>query len=687
MMEIVGMETKRRTIDVTGMLGTFETKNKEIIINYFSTFANAKDPGSGEYALLEQLSPMREKVNPGELKDLNSLLQRDLNDQRVSSELIPYLLGKISDIVFFPAILGVLIPKDFLEEKTTKYPTKKIDKSNETKTKIDFDGYWTVEKYRVKTENGFNDSNLGMLKIDEAKTEIIVLDGQHRANAFRVVGGVFFETNKNELYSAFYKEDQTIKKYMADLPVTLIWFENKQAKNKTIDPALISRRLFVDVNNTARKVSEARTILLNDNEIDSLLTRFFYSYLARVKTFKAEVFSLLHSAFDIDSDIVEGTINKFSLTTPQFIHDIFYWLLFGTRHYHKLDVYQVTRTSKAHLIEFEEVFGDGEFTQKDINYTEKEDETKILIKDTNKIRTFENEYLEKLNASIYKIFNEFKLCKFHLQASSSIEHWYHEEMNSTQTEVWEKVFCGGEGLYYTFKTKKPKKENKKINKYLTAIKEIEDKFDNDRYYLAKKECKKNWEQKDIDQVFDSFRTKAFQIGLLMAFDYFKELKEFNKSIDEFLSSINKVQMDAWVYIIKDLRPLIIKGTDPKKWPAYQKIILRILQENDKKKYYTKENFKSSIDYLLFKKNLLERCKGFLRDEDKSKYRNIDYDELDAKFPLNDWIQKSENEARELLKNCTIKMIKMSEVNLQNITKSIIMEELRRQDIIEENENY
>jgi len=111
-------------IRVSGMFGKFETPGEGIVVNYFSTQANGRSPGEGEYRLLQELKPMRERVTASELKNLNSLLQRDLNDARVATQLVPYLLGKTSSkVAFFPAILGVLIPEGFLTQgESATYP-------------------------------------------------------------------------------------------------------------------------------------------------------------------------------------------------------------------------------------------------------------------------------------------------------------------------------------------------------------------------------------------------------------------------------------------------------------------------------------------------------------------------------------------------------------------------------------
>jgi len=70
-------------------------------------------------------------------------------------------------------------------------------------------------------------TRLGRLSILPAKTDIIVLDGQHRANAFRYVAGAF---QPKDWYKPFYAKVQPLKDYVSDLPVTIVWFDCEEGE-------------------------------------------------------------------------------------------------------------------------------------------------------------------------------------------------------------------------------------------------------------------------------------------------------------------------------------------------------------------------------------------------------------------------------------------------------------------------
>ena len=303
--------TNSAAIQLHGTIGEFETNNSNIVIKYFSTIANNREEGSSYHDLLKRLSPMREKTETSSIEDLQQLLQRDLNDNRVAKELIPYLINKDhikSHVTFFPSILSVLMPSDFLHSRNNseidvKYPKATYDK---TKNEYSYEGRWTYEQYR---DDDGNNIPLARISINLSKTEIIVIDGQHRSNAFRAISRSFDGKGKNQIYQNFYShlEHDLPAKLNADLPVTLIWFESKNTEETQIKPELISRQLFIDVNNTSKYISTSRLILLNDKNPSSLLTRFFYSYIAENYRFKNTSLSLFHSGFDYDDNLKNKT--------------------------------------------------------------------------------------------------------------------------------------------------------------------------------------------------------------------------------------------------------------------------------------------------------------------------------------------------------------------------------------------
>ena len=108
---------KASAISLNGFIGEFKTPGSNYTIKFFSTLANNFDAGYSSF--LKKLEPLRDKIKPASIKDLGSLLQRDINDVRIANDLVPYILNdknNPSHIAFFPSVLCVLMPKNFLSD-------------------------------------------------------------------------------------------------------------------------------------------------------------------------------------------------------------------------------------------------------------------------------------------------------------------------------------------------------------------------------------------------------------------------------------------------------------------------------------------------------------------------------------------------------------------------------------------
>lgn len=644
--KITGKATnQRKYITLHGMFGSFDLPQKSVKVKYFSTMASSSERDSDSYALLKELKPMRERVKASEIKDLASLLQRNLDDYRVAYELVPYLLQSKS-IAFFPAVLGVLMPKTLLNlESSSKYPNviKSRAEDGSNNEVYNYEDRWKLELFNIDDVT----SRLGILSIDISDIDVIVLDGQHRANAFRVASGAFSDKDSS-VYPAFYKDLVPSENLNADLPITLIWFEDH---DEDFNPKLVSRRLFVDVNNSAKKVSKSRKILLNDYEIPSLMTRFFYSSIANNNSFELSNFSLFHSEFDKDSDIATSSNNVLAITNPEFLYEILSWLTLGSRKYNDLSYYKSLNYFKNNVFEFSEIFDSPNFNSTDISPDDDSLNNKIVaIKDDRKIETFQKEYLSKLQPVIYSIFANFTLFQPHYKACSQVGVWYDDEMNTTLRTVWEEVFCGGEGLYYTFKSKAIKgKINNTLKSYITGIDEIEKRFKQLRaaYFSSSQESQ-------VNSCYDSANTKAFQVGLFMALDIFKGNESFLEAVEDFINSINTITPDDWVIILNDIKSALIPGVDPKIWPAYQKLILRAIQNTDKI-YYHDKNFFDSPDGIIFKNSVSKSFKAWWETKDDISDADLSLETIDL-INIHKWGKAAKDDLDRLFSKANLKEI-------------------------------
>src|SRR5690606_23953232 len=108
--------TSALNLTLEGSTGSFSVgrdagSNQTVEVKYFLTHVGLNLMSGSNEELLRHLAPVRE-VFPSRDLDFNELMQRDIDDARVSSELVPYLLDRKSrDLVkLFPPIVVVVMP-------------------------------------------------------------------------------------------------------------------------------------------------------------------------------------------------------------------------------------------------------------------------------------------------------------------------------------------------------------------------------------------------------------------------------------------------------------------------------------------------------------------------------------------------------------------------------------------------
>jgi len=571
----------KREIDLTGLIGEFDVPDNDVVIKFFCTNANTRSLGSHEHEFLSELKPMRERVDSQAIGSLDSLMQRDLNDYRVAKNLIPYILGEGSQVSFFPSILAVILPDGFLSQKNPDYPVPKKG----TEGLINYEGMWSYKHY---TEKG-NELNIGRFSFNKSRTNIIVIDGQHRANAFRYAS-MSNKPHTPSIYDSFYEniDKNAFKKIEnADLPVTLIWFENKKKKGK-IDPKLISRKLFVDVNNNAKKINKSRSILLNEKDITCLATREFYNLLAK-DSFDATKLSLLHGGFDVDSDLKAKNGHSLTVFLPEVIEQCFYWVLLGSNFYNQLNLYKVTKFHKINdTSKFQNLTG---FTKIE-TVTNDDDTEKVCIKDDKDAASFKKQ-IKDFTSSWHSMYSDFILFKLTYAASKE-----YDELNLTshKKEIWNKAYKGGEGLYYSILSVNSKTSDESLQNYKKALKEVDDEIVD-----LKVDKFKSGQKSDALKLYESVTSKAFHVGFVMALEVYygkyKNKHSFTNRKDaakKFIDELNKYTLNQWLFLFSTFKGSMgqIKSTDPKSWPAYQKILLFMSQDKDLK-FYDSDNWNVS----------------------------------------------------------------------------------------------
>jgi hypothetical protein len=229
--------------------------------------------GNWENTLASQMIPWREIFNIEELT-FDELLQRDLDDSRVAHDLIPYLLGEKGAFArFFPPILAVLVPKKSENSGISSYYPSP---HNQTETSISFGNLFDFVKAKMEGQI----SPLGSIQYNPQKSAFIIVDGQHRAMALLALHRQINESWGGNRYAAFYNhlsitEDQVKN---IELPICIVFFpdlheDNENYKRQGIDLKTVCREIFLVVNKTAKRVSQSRELLLDDEDFAAKMMR------------------------------------------------------------------------------------------------------------------------------------------------------------------------------------------------------------------------------------------------------------------------------------------------------------------------------------------------------------------------------------------------------------------------------
>ncbi len=274
---------------VQGTWGSFATPAGRV--DYIMTKARlGEDANTPERRLTKSLAPVREVMEAGDL-DFNQLLQRDLDDHRVAVNLIPYLLKQqATGPAFFPPIVAVLLP--FKSKRPSHFAPL-----DATPTLVEADGTeWLQERagdsfqvQRLAPGGQIHPGSIGKLWWNSSESQLVVLDGQHRAMALLAVERTMaksWQGSSGAKYRSFYEnqvqhlldqQDAGLDLSKVEVPVTVCWFPEQTGEDAK--PHEAARKLFVDVNKEARPPSESRIILLSDAELKNVLTRRLLSEL------------------------------------------------------------------------------------------------------------------------------------------------------------------------------------------------------------------------------------------------------------------------------------------------------------------------------------------------------------------------------------------------------------------------
>lgn len=280
-------------LPIKGSVGTFEVGSSQdlrpsVRVKYLLTHVGFAIEGDAEERLLQNLRPVREVFQISEL-EFDELMQRDIDDGRVSTELIPYLLrdhGKVL-VKLFPPIIVVVLPTNDHGRPAPRYP--KVSTLVESDTSNGVEWYVTrsgevgseaFEFRQLKQDGEPLEHDYATLRLNTAKCRLAIVDGQHRAMAllalYRNIKGWPSDARKYQEYYARWAKSELDTHDLSGikLPVMLITFPDLDGESSdTTKVTEACRSVFLALNKNAKRVSAARNYLLDDSDIVAHLLR------------------------------------------------------------------------------------------------------------------------------------------------------------------------------------------------------------------------------------------------------------------------------------------------------------------------------------------------------------------------------------------------------------------------------
>jgi hypothetical protein len=572
-----------------GLVGTFAVAGPDAkVVKYFQTLASGSEGAAGNSAhLLNELKPMRERVDADSIPDLSVILQRELDDDRIARDLVPYLAGRDARVGFFPAVMAALMPKGFVAGKGGSYPQP--ESRNE---KTEYGDFWTVTTLSV----GDKRSALAVLEINPNLTDIVVLDGQHRANAFRYMAGKFDQALGNSAYAPLYEvAGAPPADFSAELPVTIVWFESQDGE---IDPAVVSRRLFVDVNQHAKQVELSRQILLNDRQPSQVLTVLTYKRFA-ASGFSVCRLSLLHTGFDSTSD----SRCKLTLFVPEELWSALAFFATGKDDYHDIRPSNSKRFAPSLQKNFELL--SSLIGCDDVAVLRQLDETGRA-----EIRAVRDAMSQVISEPLAEFLGSNPLVKAHVDATRRTDERVRRENSFSLNDVWRTVFLGGEGLYAAYRARERKATDGREgeNPFKDRMDKIEEWFCEERAEA----CGESAGGVDrVNAAFRTFGTKANLVGLLMAVSVAATERSWRKPFTEVGTRLEQLSARQFVGLLTDYREALGRKLEGADWPMMMRIYLRALQSKDSDVGFFAQRVDINPDVMSVERDVHSRLKRWL----------------------------------------------------------------------------
>ncbi|MCY4482209.1 MAG: hypothetical protein OXC12_04970 [Spirochaetaceae bacterium] len=195
-------------------------------------------------------------ISGSERWPVRDLFQRDVDNERVSEGLVPYLQDE-SKIKFFNPLTLTTLPMapDGNSVRSEMLPVveSEIDQDQQNWECLTRDGY-----YRMRWIKGHPE--YAILEWNDQRTRLVAIDGQHRLSALKR----FEHDPSSRSYRNFSKWR---------IPIVVVCFRSEETGPKAPRVLDVVRNIFVYINTEAKVVNKARQILLTDESVNCICTQ------------------------------------------------------------------------------------------------------------------------------------------------------------------------------------------------------------------------------------------------------------------------------------------------------------------------------------------------------------------------------------------------------------------------------
>jgi hypothetical protein len=198
-----------------------------------------------------------ENIPGSEQWEVQDLFQRDVDKERVTREILPYLKDK-SKVKFFNPLTLALLPlapdKQSIEASLPHVAPKEVDDNGHPYTVFEWENYYKFGRHSKEPAFSY-------LNWNDQHVRIVAIDGQHRLSALK-------RWRNEPLDSSRHLASWTI-------PVVILGIFKAAPAKPTASFLEIVRKTFVYINSKAQKINEARTTLLDDESVVAVCTQDF----------------------------------------------------------------------------------------------------------------------------------------------------------------------------------------------------------------------------------------------------------------------------------------------------------------------------------------------------------------------------------------------------------------------------